>query len=174
MRSAVALPFELEEPRTPSRHEAVLRGDEERGQEDQRRDGDEFQKKRHAPISGACVLSGSSKPAIVAQYRYPDGGSPSRTYVRYADDVSAEYREEPCRSALNRVRGMMFEWSLNPYMGCVHRCTFCYVRAFERRVGRPSHHCPRATSPPQGEGAGVLQPQQAPAPRHPAPRLHRV
>jgi DNA repair photolyase len=33
---------------------------------------------------------------------------------------------------------MHFEWSLNPYMGCVHRCTFCYVRAFERRADRPS------------------------------------
>jgi DNA repair photolyase len=52
--------------------------------------------------------------------------------------MRAEYREEPCRSALNRVRGMAFDWSLNPYMGCVHRCTFCYVRAFERRADRPS------------------------------------
>jgi DNA repair photolyase len=33
---------------------------------------------------------------------------------------------------------MPFEWSLNPYMGCAHRCTFCYVRAFERRADRPS------------------------------------
>jgi DNA repair photolyase len=49
-----------------------------------------------------------------------------------------EYREEPCRSALNRVKGMPFDWSLNPYMGCVHRCTFCYVRAFELRADRPS------------------------------------
>jgi DNA repair photolyase len=49
-----------------------------------------------------------------------------------------EYREEPCRSALNRVKGMMFGWSLNPYMGCAHQCTFCYVRAFERRADRPS------------------------------------
>jgi DNA repair photolyase len=48
-----------------------------------------------------------------------------------------EYREEPCRSALNRVQGMGFNWSLNPYMGCVHRCTFCYVRAFELRADRP-------------------------------------
>ncbi|MEO5618968.1 MAG: radical SAM protein, partial [Candidatus Eisenbacteria bacterium] len=48
-----------------------------------------------------------------------------------------EYREEPCRSALNRVTGMDFEWSLNPYMGCAHRCTFCYVRGFERRADRP-------------------------------------
>ena len=56
----------------------------------------------------------------------------------YTGRMQAEYREEPCRSALNRVRGMPFEWSLNPYMGCVHRCTFCYVRAFERRADRPS------------------------------------
>jgi DNA repair photolyase len=52
--------------------------------------------------------------------------------------MRVEYREEPCKVALNRVRGMPFEWSLNPYMGCVHRCTFCYVRAFERRADRPS------------------------------------
>jgi DNA repair photolyase len=49
-----------------------------------------------------------------------------------------EYRVEPCKSALNPVRGMPFKWSLNPYMGCVHRCTFCYVRHFEHRADRPS------------------------------------
>jgi DNA repair photolyase len=48
-----------------------------------------------------------------------------------------EYREEPCKSALNAVKGMGFKWSLNPYMGCVHRCTFCYVRHFEHRSDRP-------------------------------------
>ena len=32
----------------------------------------------------------------------------------------------------------MFGWSLNPYMGCAHQCTFCYVRAFEKRADRPS------------------------------------
>ena len=52
--------------------------------------------------------------------------------------MGVDYREEPCRSALNRVKGMAFEWSLNPYMGCVHRCTFCYVRAYELRADRPS------------------------------------
>jgi DNA repair photolyase len=52
--------------------------------------------------------------------------------------MRVEYREEPCKVALNRVKGMGFTWSLNPYMGCVHRCTFCYVRAFERRADRPS------------------------------------
>jgi DNA repair photolyase len=58
--------------------------------------------------------------------------------VFYTATVGVEYREEPCRNALNRVRGMAFKWSLNPYMGCVHRCTFCYVRAFEQRADRPS------------------------------------
>jgi DNA repair photolyase len=56
----------------------------------------------------------------------------------YTAGVRAAYREEPCKSALNRVTGMPFGWSLNPYMGCAHRCTFCYVRAFERRADRPS------------------------------------
>jgi DNA repair photolyase len=56
----------------------------------------------------------------------------------YAREMRAEYREEDCRSALNRVKGMPFAWSLNPYSGCVHRCTFCYVRAFEQRADRPS------------------------------------
>ena len=51
--------------------------------------------------------------------------------------MRAEYRIEPCKSALTQVRGMPFEWSLNPYMGCVHRCTFCYVRHFEQRAARP-------------------------------------
>ncbi|MGZ7000416.1 MAG: radical SAM protein, partial [Acidimicrobiia bacterium] len=52
--------------------------------------------------------------------------------------MRVEYREEPCRSALNRVQGMPFGWSLNPYMGCAHRCTFCYVRSFEARADRPA------------------------------------
>src|SRR5262245_26004269 len=55
----------------------------------------------------------------------------------YHPHMRVEYREEPCRGALNRVKGMPFAWSLNPYMGCAHRCTFCYVRAFELRADRP-------------------------------------
>jgi DNA repair photolyase len=58
----------------------------------------------------------------------------------YHGRVRVAYREEPCKVALNHVKGMPFDWSLNPYMGCVHRCTFCYVRAFERRADRPSDH----------------------------------
>src|SRR5437588_6236455 len=63
---------------------------------------------------------------------------PNARSILPAPPMRAEYREEPCRSALNAVKGMAFKWSLNPYMGCVHQCTFCYVRAFERRADRPS------------------------------------
>src|SRR5688572_28465903 len=67
------------------------------------------------------------------------GVPPARALARaYNPGVRPEYREEPCRSALNRVDGMPFRWSLNPYTGCVHRCTFCYVRSFELRADRPS------------------------------------
>jgi DNA repair photolyase len=59
-------------------------------------------------------------------------------HMFYHAEMAVEYREEPCRTALNRVKGMGFHWSLNPYMGCAHRCTFCYVRAFELRADRAS------------------------------------
>ena len=58
-------------------------------------------------------------------------------HMFYSSCMRAHYREEPCRTALNRVIGMGFGLSLNPYMGCAHRCTFCYVRAFEQRADRP-------------------------------------
>src|SRR5918911_2501056 len=52
--------------------------------------------------------------------------------------AEVSYVEQPCKTALNRVKGMPFNWPLNPYMGCEHRCAFCYVRFFERRADRPS------------------------------------
>jgi DNA repair photolyase len=52
--------------------------------------------------------------------------------------ADVEYLEVQCKSALNPVKGMGFDWSLNPYTGCEHRCAFCYVRAFELRADRPS------------------------------------
>ena len=52
--------------------------------------------------------------------------------------VDVDYVEVECKSALNPVKNMGFSWSLNPYTGCEHRCSFCYVRAFELRADRPS------------------------------------
>ncbi|MGH2562572.1 MAG: radical SAM protein [Thermomicrobiales bacterium] len=47
----------------------------------------------------------------------------------------ATYIETTCKSALNRVSGMPFNWSLNPYRGCVHSCHYCYARATHAYYG---------------------------------------
>ena len=57
----------------------------------------------------------------------------------------------------------MFDWSLNPYMGCVHRCTFCYVRAFERRAERPVGRPLRHVDPRQGQHRRRPAPRARPA-----------
>ena len=50
------------------------------------------------------------------------------------------YREVTVKSALNAVKGMPFDWSLNAYLGCPHACRYCFARAYharyrERNVG---------------------------------------
>jgi DNA repair photolyase len=49
---------------------------------------------------------------------------------------SALYREVTVKSALTRVQGMPFGWSLNPYTGCERACTYCYARDYHARRGR--------------------------------------
>jgi DNA repair photolyase len=43
----------------------------------------------------------------------------------------ARYQEVTCRSALNRVQGMPFNWTLNPYRGCTHGCHYCFARRYQ-------------------------------------------
>ena len=43
------------------------------------------------------------------------------------------YAEIEAKSALNRVKGMPFDWSLNPYVGCPHACRYCFSRAYNAR-----------------------------------------
>jgi DNA repair photolyase len=57
------------------------------------------------------------------------GGADALTEaIRRAD--AARYQEIHCRSALNAVKGMPFEWTLNPYRGCTHACHYCYARRY--------------------------------------------
>ena len=46
------------------------------------------------------------------------------------------YREVLCRSALNRVQGMPFDWSLNPFDGCDRGCQYCYAIAYRVKKDR--------------------------------------
>jgi DNA repair photolyase len=48
---------------------------------------------------------------------------------------ATEYHRTTCKTAINRVMGMPFNWSLNPYRGCVHACHYCYARATHTFLG---------------------------------------
>jgi len=57
------------------------------------------------------------------------GGTAALTDAQCRAD-QARYQEVRCRSALNRVEGMPFEWTLNPYRGCTHGCHYCFARRY--------------------------------------------
>jgi DNA repair photolyase len=47
---------------------------------------------------------------------------------------AARYQEIACRSALNPVQGMPFNWTLNPYRGCTHGCHYCFARRYQTQL----------------------------------------
>src|SRR5712672_2587541 len=57
------------------------------------------------------------------------GGTAALTDAERRSD-QARYQEVTCRSALNRVQGMPFNWTLNPYRGCTHGCHYCFARRY--------------------------------------------
>jgi DNA repair photolyase len=57
------------------------------------------------------------------------GGTAALTDADLRAD-EARYQEITCRSALNRVEGMPFNWTLNPYRGCTHGCHYCFARRY--------------------------------------------
>jgi DNA repair photolyase len=57
------------------------------------------------------------------------GGTSALTDAERRADL-ARYQEVTCRSALNRVHGMPFKWTLNPYRGCTHGCHYCFARRY--------------------------------------------
>jgi DNA repair photolyase len=62
--------------------------------------------------------------------RVREGGAEALDEATLRADA-AKYQEVRCRSALNRVKGMPFEWTLNPYRGCTHGCHYCYARRYQ-------------------------------------------
>jgi DNA repair photolyase len=48
----------------------------------------------------------------------------------------AAYVQLASKSALKRVYGMPFDWSLNPYAGCEHACRYCYAREYFSVAGK--------------------------------------
>src|SRR5437660_8682361 len=57
------------------------------------------------------------------------GGTAALTEAERRAD-QARYQEVSCRSALNPVKGMPFNWTLNPYRGCTHGCHYCFARRY--------------------------------------------
>jgi DNA repair photolyase len=73
---------------------------------------------------------GRSKPTSrqIADLVKTGGADALTEATRRAD--AARYQEIRCRSALNSVKGMPFNWTLNPYRGCTHGCHYCYARRY--------------------------------------------
>jgi len=51
--------------------------------------------------------------------------------------AGAEVQEIHCKSLLNRVDvpNFPFRWTINPYRGCRHACTYCYARPTHEFLG---------------------------------------
>jgi DNA repair photolyase len=58
-----------------------------------------------------------------------EGGAAALSDAERRADA-ASYQEVSCRSALNKVVGMPFDWTLNPYRGCTHGCHYCFARRY--------------------------------------------
>src|SRR3954469_20299141 len=80
-----------------------------------------------APAGGGRASANPTTRDIARTVR--DGGTAALTEAERRAD-QARYQEITCRSALNPVKGMPFDWTLNPYRGCTHGCHYCYARRY--------------------------------------------
>ncbi|WP_338026259.1 SPL family radical SAM protein [Cohnella algarum] len=54
--------------------------------------------------------------------------------------AKTQYEPMKSKTVLNAVRApsMPFDWSINPYRGCQHGCSFCYARSTHVFLGQPA------------------------------------
>ncbi len=70
-------------------------------------------------------LPGYREDAVVRHFDAPEA-------------ISTRFYEVRAKSILNRVpeaSRMPFRWTINPYRGCSHACTFCFARPTHRYLG---------------------------------------
>jgi DNA repair photolyase len=75
------------------------------------------------------LLDGGAPAAAPLPLALP--GAVARTFDT-PDFVGMTFYEIRAKSILNRVPGssrLPFEWTLNPYRGCSHACTYCFARS---------------------------------------------
>jgi hypothetical protein len=122
-----------------------------------------------------------------AAFTRPKGGPDRIEQVFYSDRMAKEqlfelarrtfdtpeFRGIECieveaKSVINKVPGnaMPFDWTINPYRGCVHACVYCFARPthtyLDMNAGRDFEtkvvvkvKCSVASSPPSGGRAST-------------------
>ena len=66
-------------------------------------------------------------------FPHPTGTNIEHTFYTVRTVARAQYLEDTCKTALNRVpegSRVPFRWTVNPYRGCTHSCHYCFARAF--------------------------------------------
>jgi len=72
-------------------------------------------------------MAGTVRPSPTAAPQKVAGPNPVRLFRATGRRITpqVEWVEIQVKSVLNRVQGMPFKWSINPYRGCAHACVYC-------------------------------------------------